>query len=227
MVIRMKKREIILDFTSLLDIILIILFFFIMFSYTEANEVKNKAKNIEENAISLSSEAEKKLVEANKKMKQAEEELNVYGCKIMKKNALKEENNNSASHVEGLKAFGKSENINFFLEINNKDSFSIVICQGDTEINRITKLIPDKEQNRDYSFMQAIEEEIGKEIINTLESNKLVYDMTVISNFIYSSSVGGTNTVYKIAHTSFDKYVKRKYKNLYISFIDEGKIKND
>ena len=61
-----------------------------------------------------------------------------------------------------------------------------------------TKLIPDKEQNRDYSFMQAIEEEIGKEIINTLESNKLVYDMTVISNFIYSSSVGGTNTVYKI-----------------------------
>lgn len=213
----MKKREIILDFTSLLDIILIILFFFIMFSYTEANEVKNKAKNIEENAISLSSEAEKKLVEANKKMKQAEEELN----------ALKKENNNSASHVEGLKAFGKSENINFFLEINNKDSFSIVICQGDTEINRITKLIPDKEQNRDYSFMQAIEEEIGKEIINTLESNKLVYDMTVISNFIYSSSVGGTNTVYKIAHTSFDKYVKRKYKNLYISFIDEGKIKND
>ena len=36
----MKKRQIILDFTSLLDVIMIILFFFIIFSSLETDNLK-------------------------------------------------------------------------------------------------------------------------------------------------------------------------------------------
>lgn len=36
----MKKRQIILDFTSLLDVIMIILFFFIIFSNLETDNLK-------------------------------------------------------------------------------------------------------------------------------------------------------------------------------------------
>ena len=40
----MKKRNVILDFTSLLDVTLIVIFFFVMFSYLDIKENRVKAE---------------------------------------------------------------------------------------------------------------------------------------------------------------------------------------
>ena len=59
----MKKRQIILDFTSLLDVIMIILFFFIIFSSLETDNLK---KDLEDKQQQVSAELE----EAKAKTKQ-------------------------------------------------------------------------------------------------------------------------------------------------------------
>ena len=46
----MNKREIILDFTSLLDVIMIILFFFILFSHLETEDAKLALEAAQQNA---------------------------------------------------------------------------------------------------------------------------------------------------------------------------------
>lgn len=51
----MKKRQIILDFTSLLDVIMIILFFFIIFSNLETDNLK---KDLEDKQQQVSAELE-------------------------------------------------------------------------------------------------------------------------------------------------------------------------
>ena len=51
----MKKRQIILDFTSLLDVIMIILFFFIIFSSLETDNLK---KDLEDKQQQVSAELE-------------------------------------------------------------------------------------------------------------------------------------------------------------------------
>ena len=57
----MKKRDVILDFTSLLDVTLIVIFFFVIFSHldTEDNRAKTEAKVAElETAIEEAEERE-------------------------------------------------------------------------------------------------------------------------------------------------------------------------
>lgn len=64
----MKKRQIILDFTSLLDVIMIILFFFIIFSNLETDNLK---KDLEDKQQQVSAELE----EAKAKYDKADELL--------------------------------------------------------------------------------------------------------------------------------------------------------
>lgn len=64
----MKKRQIILDFTSLLDVIMIILFFFIIFSNLETDNLK---KDLEDKQQQVSAELE----EAKAKNDKADELL--------------------------------------------------------------------------------------------------------------------------------------------------------
>ncbi len=214
----MKKREIFLDFTSLLDIIMILLFFFIMFSSMETDAAQEKARYAESNAIAISEEANKKINEAEQLKKEAEEALH----------SLKEENSNSASHLEGLNEFNKSENLNFVLDISEgNDNYNILLYKGGDELDCISDIIPNKRQNRDLNYMKSKEKQIGELIITSLEENGFSDERTLICNFIYNSNINGTNSVYKIIYNSFDNYIKRKYNNLYVSYIDEGKIRYD
>lgn len=60
----MKKRQIILDFTSLLDVIMIILFFFIIFSNLETDNLK---KDLEDKQQQVSAELEEAKVKTTRR----------------------------------------------------------------------------------------------------------------------------------------------------------------
>ena len=75
----MKKRQIILDFTSLLDVIMIILFFFIIFSSLETDNLKKDLEDKQqqvsaelEEAKAKNDKADELLGEAQKKNEQAD-----------------------------------------------------------------------------------------------------------------------------------------------------------
>ena len=67
-----RRKEAVLDFTSLLDIVLIILFFFILFSYMETGEAREKAEAAVSEAAAISETADRREAEAEYKIKEAE-----------------------------------------------------------------------------------------------------------------------------------------------------------
>ena len=78
----MKKRQIILDFTSLLDVIMIILFFFIIFSSLETDNLKKDLEGKQqqvsaelEEAKAKNDKADELLGEAQEKNEQADKRL--------------------------------------------------------------------------------------------------------------------------------------------------------
>ena len=122
----MNKREIILDFTSLLDVIMIILFFFILFSHIETEDAKLALQAAQEKAESVSAEAEQKLEEANDRLAGIEEMEKAVDEKLREADLAGERQGQNA---EGIMDFGGSTNIraalitdkennNWFLEIS-------------------------------------------------------------------------------------------------------------
>ena len=73
---KMKKtKDIIIDFTFLLDVTMIILFFFILFSFKETEQVKSQSNEAVERAETMMQEAEKQQKEALKLNEEASKRL--------------------------------------------------------------------------------------------------------------------------------------------------------
>lgn len=71
----MKKRQIILDFTSLLDVIMIILFFFIIFSNLETDNLKKDLEDKQQQVSAKLEEAKAKNDKADELLGEAQEKM--------------------------------------------------------------------------------------------------------------------------------------------------------
>lgn len=94
-----NKREVILDFTSLLDVIMLILFFFVIFAQLDTSQAIA-------NAESAKSAAEQKILEANDEWdaaNEAKEKANSKLVKLQEANALAE-----AVIISGANDFNKA-----------------------------------------------------------------------------------------------------------------------
>lgn len=103
----MKKRDVILDFTSLLDVTLIVIFFFVIFSHldTEDNRAKTEAKVAElETAIE---EAEEREASAEELITQLEKEIDI----------VRDSSARQASNIEEMLKYGKSGNIKIICSV--------------------------------------------------------------------------------------------------------------
>lgn len=81
-----NKREIILDFTSLLDVIMLILFFFVIFAQLDTSEAIKKVEALQTEAQQEKEDADDKLEAANEALQQAEAQLK----ELQQANALAE-----------------------------------------------------------------------------------------------------------------------------------------
>ena len=119
----MKKRDVILDFTSLLDVTLIVIFFFVLFSHLDEQE--NKARTdakVQEMQVAIQ-EAEDRESDANELVNQLEEELEI----------VQEYSDRQASNVFEMLEFNKSENIKIILDMDTS-SWSVRVIKADTVI---------------------------------------------------------------------------------------------
>lgn len=197
----MKKKEFNPDFTSLLDVIMILLFFFITFSHLDINKAKQEAENETAAASQAISDAKKAEEEANAKVQEAEE----------RKNAYEEADNNAAEVGEALVDFDYNNNLYFCLT-GEADKQKLVIKQGDEIIETINgSILTEKEK--------ASKLQLANAMLVCINEAGYTEENIILCNFIYNSGEDGSHTAYNNIDFAFEE-IKKNYLHLYISDTD-------
>lgn len=171
----MNNKDIILDFTSLLDVILIILFFFIMFSSMESD---TKTKTAMAKAQAISDEAEYKLAEAEELKAQAEQELA----------ELMDANERQGQDISAIFEFSKGQNLKFLLKPDGK-SWTVYVKKGEAEAG---------------SF-DVYDDELQTKIEQLVEAAGISADDTFLCELIYDASLAGSRNSYRVISGVFDR----------------------
>lgn len=194
----MKNKDIVIDFTSLLDVTLIIIFFFIMFSTFDTDNEKKKAV----------SEAQKTMVEADSKLNEADSKLE-EAEKLQRKAdealaELSESDKRKAENIDAIMEFSQNENLKVCL--NKKNSEWIV------EIYKNNKVIKDMK----FTDESALEKVFNDFVV----SNGFKYDDTILCEFLYDASEPGSHKVYEAISNGFEHLRSIGYTHLYYSETD-------
>lgn len=197
----MNKREIILDFTSLLDVIMIILFFFILFSHIETiNAIEEKEKmqaehsQIIEEAEQIKSEAEELLADAEIKNKQAEELLA----------EVRQSDSRTAYNIKGIDEFSRGLNLRINLNMNGGSGWELDVFCGDDFLDSIQKSTPE--------IMKQSFADIIRETGYTDED-------TILCVFTFNANESGTRSAYRTTAEMFELF-KADYQHFFCSEAD-------
>lgn len=187
----MRKRDIILDFTSLLDVTLIIIFFFVIFSHldTEENRAKTEAKVAElEMAIE---QVEEREANVEQLITQLEKEIAI----------VRDLSERQASNIEEILKYGKSGNIKIILVMQQNGWIIRINCK-ETVITEI-----DSNAN------------IREELLSAIKKAGYEVEDTIFCDFVFDGLLPGTASAYRKITKVLD-LVKEKYKFLYYSETD-------
>ena len=205
----MNKREIILDFTSLLDVIMIILFFFIIFSHLETEDAKLASQAAQQNAIEREEQAEQKLEEADRLLEEADRLLEEAERKekqaTEKLNEADLAGKRQGENVEGIVEFSRNLNIRVYLKMTDGgSSWSLLVCKGEQQIAEIPK---EKVNIMAQAFVNALSD-IGCE-----------KDDTLLCVYVYDAAQAGTASADRDVQRVFDA-VKGQYQHFFYSELD-------
>ena len=194
----MKRRDVFLDFTPLLDVTLILLFFFLLFSTFEMEEAKIQLDTQIEAAQEQMAEAESRMEEANSRFSEAEDLVGQLKEDLA---IVESASNRQASNIEALLEFNRGANIKLILSMNN-GSATIRIIRGDTLIQTAT---PD--------------DNLVDIICSVLKEMGYTEEDTVLCEFILDGSEPGTATAYRKIKEHL-LYTKGEYHYFYYSETD-------
>ena len=187
----MKRKDVVLDFTPLLDVTLILLFFFLLFSTFEVEAAKVKLNNQVEAAEKQMQEANSKYEEANALAEQLKEDLEI----------VENASNRQASNIEALLEFNRGANVKLILSMKDGNA-SVKISQGDTIIATTT---PDGD--------------LAGIICTALKNAGYTENDTVLCEFILNGSEPGTAIAYRKIKQNL-MYVKADFNYFYYSETD-------
>lgn len=188
-----SKREIILDFTPLLDVMMLILFFFILFANTN---YQNKIEEAEE----AKKEAQSKIDTYNEKIEELEEELN----------ALDSAGNTNGEAIDSLYKYKQDLFLRLKLKKEEKSVgeaskkiWNIHVYYDNTEIGIINDI-------NEHSI-----EKCSNEFLKILSDNKFNKDENLICELIINTSEGGSLESYVYTSEIF-KRIEKDYKYLFV-----------
>lgn len=187
----MIKREILLDFTSLLDVTLIVLFFFVLFSSFEGRENKEKTdEKIKEynSAIEIAKERER---EAEALSQRLEEEIAIVNTS----------DESRAYDISEILEFKNSRNLKILLDMKEQGWIIRVIHEG--------KIVATMEKR----------DTIGTDLLNALQSAGFNEAQTIFCEFVFDGAIPGTASAYRSIIKGLSE-VSYQYKGLYISETD-------
>ncbi|WP_019678439.1 biopolymer transporter ExbD [Ruminococcus flavefaciens] len=191
----MKVREIILDFTSLLDVVMIILFFFVLYSSLDAENAAEKAKAAEASYTEMQEQNEKEQQEWREK---ADEEWD----------RLLSADTNAGKNQQALSAYNEGKGITFNLhEVEKGDVWTLSVLADGKRIGKISS--DDARQLR------------GK-LKEMLEKAGYGTEDVVIATLTFNGNDYGTEAaVPKVENAVMG--IQREYKNLYFTTINISK----
>lgn len=187
----MKKRDVILDFTSLLDVTLIVIFFFVLFSHLDSQENKARTdEKVQELKIAIR-EAEDREMEAEVLVKELENEITI----------VEEYNERWASNAQEMLEFNRSENVKMILDMDAQ-SWSVRIVKGNSVISTVSE-----------------SDDIGVDLKKALLDAGYDGAQTIFCDLIFDGSLPGTASAYHKIKKGIDG-VTKEYRYFYLSETD-------
>ena len=203
----MNKREIILDFTSLLDVIMIILFFFILFSHIETEDAKLALQTAQERADSISAEAELKIEEFSDKLSELEEKERSAEEKLREADLAGER---QGQNVAGIMDFSENINIRAVLNVEQENGgWNLDIYRGDDLISKIEGDTDAKKMSEGFS--------------SVISDMGYTNDDTLLCIFVYDGGKSGTRRPFLTAEKMFEE-LQERYEHLFYSKINLNKL---
>ena len=187
----MKKRDVILDFTSLLDVTLIVIFFFVLFSHLDSEENKTRTDaKMQELEIAIQ-EAEDREEKASALGEQLENEISI----------VKEYSDRQGSNVSEILEFNRSENVKMILDMTS-ENWSVRVIKGDSVISTVVG-----------------SDNIGSDLKDVL--SKAGYDNTetIFCDLVFDGSLPGTASAYRTIKRGMED-VSKDYRYFYSSETD-------
>ena len=167
----MKVREIILDFTSLLDVIMILLFWFILNYQQETTRIRDQAAAAQEAAVQAQTIAEEREAAAQERLQTAEDALD----------AMDTINERQASILKAMLEYRQGRSLNLTL-VSRKRYWYLDVSIGEDEyLGRIED---------DHA------ESLGLELREMLQDAGIADDATVFCVLSYDSSEDGSRDAY-------------------------------
>ena len=195
----MKIREIILDFTSLLDIFMLILFFFILFSHFEVEEAKETANQVLEEAAAVSESLEGQFQQAEEKLQQVEDELAL----------LEEVSHGKAVDMTALMEISRGTMIQSRLNMNaSGDSWELSLKRLDDKTKKEISLASLTEQDN-----------LSKELSVILINQHYDTEDKIPFLFLYDGTQIGSEAACNAVNAAF-REVRQTYPHFYCMQLD-------
>lgn len=194
----MKRiRELILDFTPLLDVTLIILFYFILFSHMGAAEAQQKAEFAAAEAAAAQSAAAEMMAEAER-LQQSAEELQQDAAERLA--ILEETAHDQAATAEAMQAFARGENLKLRL-ISQADAWSLRV------------------QQRQAILADLSGDALAEQLADAVKAAGYLPEDVVLCEFAYAAAESGSYQAYQAAVRALEA-VRAEYPHFYISETD-------
>ena len=205
----MKRRDVILDFTSLLDITLIILFFFILYSAFNVEKAALRADEARSEYEVLSAELEAEragISEEQLRLRAEEDRLSGEWDRLL---ALDE---NAARNQQALIAFNNGGMLSFNLQKEDgSDAW---------RLSATRKSAPDGEEERVGVILPG--DELTGSILRIIGAAGFAEDDVLLVTFTYNGNVIGTHRLYVEIMKAFQD-VQAARKNVYLTAINTSK----
>ena len=184
----MKTRDIFLDFTALLDVTLIVIFFFVLFSHLENEENKmlvDEKVNEYETAIKEVNDREET---ANDLIKQLEQELEI----------IRNSDERQAEDAQAILEYRAGKNLKMVLDLE-EESFVVYINKNKENIAKIN-----------------INSNLSTELLKAMENTGYMKEDTIFCDIVFDGLNKGSNKAYQIMMDALDD-MQNKFPNMYYS----------
>lgn len=199
-----RTKEILLDFTPLLDVIMIILFFFLLFSKMNTDTVLQDAEEQKQAAYSASQEAAAAQSDAEAAKERADQAQQEYEDELAK---LKDADRKQGAVAEALEAFGRGENLQIQLEMSAV-RWQLLVTGAD-----------------DFSEIIFSEDMSGGALEGAFEDAGYTPDDAVLCTFIYDGDAPVSREAHAAVMRAIDE-AKQHYTLFYLSETDISKGKD-
>ena len=187
----MKKKDILLDFTSLLDVTLILIFFFVIFSHFDNVQSTAQIEDKESKLESQINDAAERESQAQELKEQLEYEIGI----------VQDADDRAQDNVEEILEFTKGTKLKLILEMQD-GKWTLVVSSKNEVISRI-----------------AAGDDVEARLADALESADYAYGDTILCDFVYNGSQAGTVSAYRKITKAMES-VQEEYKYLYYSETD-------